>query len=288
MGRELYRVPLNFNWPVDTTWEGYLNPHYKGNCIPCAECAGTGESPASRMLKENWYGNAPFQPEDNGSTPFSPSEPAILSIAQRNVSHSPEFYRAGSTPGQTEDAIARESRRLCRLFNKSMSHHLSEEDVSVLLTEGRLSDITTSLGRTPTAAEVNTWSLSGFGHDSVNAWLVMKARCEKAGEPLDCPVCKGEGESWVSAEAKAQCEAWSPVRPPEGEGYQMWQTVSEGGPISPVFAKAEELAQWLEENPWGADRGTTAQQWLAFIHGPGWAPSLVVLNGEASTGVNAS
>ena len=28
MGRELKRVPLDFQWPENKVWDGYLNPHY--------------------------------------------------------------------------------------------------------------------------------------------------------------------------------------------------------------------------------------------------------------------
>ena len=36
--------------------------------------------------------------------------------------------------------------------------------------------------------------------------------------------------------------------PPEGEGYQLWETTSEGSPVSPVFATLEELCSWCETN----------------------------------------
>lgn len=36
--------------------------------------------------------------------------------------------------------------------------------------------------------------------------------------------------------------------PPKGEGYQLWETTSEGGPVSPVFETLDELCKWCEEN----------------------------------------
>ena len=33
MGRELRRVPLDFNWPLNKVWEGFCNPHG----LPCPE-----------------------------------------------------------------------------------------------------------------------------------------------------------------------------------------------------------------------------------------------------------
>lgn len=35
--------------------------------------------------------------------------------------------------------------------------------------------------------------------------------------------------------------------PPDGEGFQLWETTSEGSPISPVFTTPEELAEWCED-----------------------------------------
>ena len=40
MGREIKRVPLDFDWPLNKTWEGFLNPHYK----QCRWCLGEGET----------------------------------------------------------------------------------------------------------------------------------------------------------------------------------------------------------------------------------------------------
>ena len=35
---------------------------------------------------------------------------------------------------------------------------------------------------------------------------------------------------------------------PEGEGYQLWETTSEGSPQTPVFATLEELCEYAAEN----------------------------------------
>lgn len=59
--------------------------------------------------------------------------------------------------------------------------------------------------------------------------------------------------------------------------YQMYETVSEGTPLSPVFATPEELARWCADN--GADAGcgatATYEQWLRVARG-GYAPSMVM------------
>jgi hypothetical protein len=75
--------------------------------------------------------------------------------------------------------------------------------------------------------------------------------------------------------------------PPLGEGFQMWETVSEGSPISPVFKTPEELAKWLADNGASAFGSETAtyEQWLKMITGPGWSPSAMVVGGVMMSGV---
>lgn len=41
-------------------------------------------------------------------------------------------------------------------------------------------------------------------------------------------------------------EAFIDTEPPVGDGYQLWENVSAGSPVSPVFATANELAAWMQ------------------------------------------
>ncbi len=293
MGREIHRVPLDFAWPLEKVWQGYLNPHYEGHQEDCPDCAGSGASPLAKQLGDRWYGYGDFKPEDRGSVPFTPEDACVRRFAERNVSHSPDFYGTG------EAAIQREARRLCRHFNSQWSHHLNDDDVAALLEAGRLMDFTHTFTRgegwkkredapIPTAREVNEWSIGGFGHDSINQWTVVKAECARQGVSSLCPTCDGEGHTWSSEEAKQRAEAWERENPPKGDGYQLWETVTEGSPISPVFATPEALAAWLVDHPRGVDAGTTYAQWLAFIRGPGWAPSFIGTDAGLLTGVQAT
>ena len=68
-----------------------------------------------------------------------------------------------------------------------------------------------------------------------------------------CPTCDGSGEVEKYPGQRAEQEAWEPTDPPEGDGWQYWETVSDGSPISPVFASAEDLSVWLQTDyHWGA------------------------------------
>lgn len=291
MGRELRRVPLDFDWPINKTWDGFVNPLYAAT--KCKACDGTGYSPEGRRMKDLWYGHAPFKPEDRGSVPFTPEDDEVAAFAKRNVNASPEFY------GRDRQAIEREARRLCHLWNGHWCHHLNEDDVSALIEAERLYDFTHTFDTTnrwqpksppytPTPREVNLWSISGLGHGSVNSWVCIKAECARLGVPAECRQCGGDGEVWPSPENKQAYEDWQRTPPPTGDGYQIWETVSEGSPISPPFSTPEDLARYMATTKWGADPGTPYETWLAFIRGPGWAPSLVTENGRVMDGVTAS
>jgi hypothetical protein len=273
MGREIRRVPLDFVWPIGKVWEGFFNPFYTS--APCATCDGDGMSPEARRLRDLWYGYTDFYPEDRGSVPFAPDCYAIRSLARSNVERSPEYY--GSVRQWVVDA---EARRLCAHFNGSWSHHLNQDDVDALVEAGRLYGFTHEFkagegwapkpwAPHPTAQEVNEWSLQGFGHDSINQWIVCKAECARHGWATECTACGGHGDVWPSEEAKDTYEAWQKTGPPIGEGWQMWETVSEGSPVTPVFATADELVWHLV-----IEHGHSESGARAFVNS-GWAPSMI-------------
>jgi hypothetical protein len=60
--------------------------------------------------------------------------------------------------------------------------------------------------------------------------------------------------------------------------YMMYETCSEGTPISPAFKTPEELARWLADNEASAfaDQTATYEQWLSMIRGPGSSCSAVL------------
>lgn len=241
MSREVKRVALDFDWPLKKVWDGYLNPHHSETC---ASCDGSGYNVATKALADGWYSFDRARWIDLGN-------------------------------GRRYNDLA-------------WSHHLEAPEIEALVKAGRLHDFTSRWDSTlrkwvdkdppymPTPAEVNAWSLRGFGHDAINKYICVKARAERLGVYGHCAVCQGEGAIWPSPEVKAASEAWECTEPPAGEGYQMWETTTEGSPMSPVFSTAEGLAQWLTGTGASAFGGQTAtyQGWLRVCQG-GFAPSLV-------------
>lgn len=283
MGRELRRVPLDFNWPIDKVWEGFLNPHRKEQ-IPCPDCKGPDGRPdgynlAGRILNALWY---------------------YTLYRDWVVFECLDMIEAGDLDGLPPGIL-----RL--LFdttksNESWSRNLDQEDVQALVEAGRLWDFTRRPrspdqechengwtkepnGYIPTAEEVNRWAQRGMGHDSINQYVCIRARAKRYGIDHLCPTCKG-GFTVPDAELEARIEAWKRTPPPTGEGWQLWETVSEGSPVTPVFATPEELADWLVENDTSITRDATREQWLKFLYGPGWAPSAMTNHtGDLVSGV---
>lgn len=52
-----------------------------------------------------------------------------------------------------------------------------------------------------------------------------------------------------------------PYKPPTGEGYQCWETTSEGSPITPIFKTFDALCKWLEDNPRGITKSLSKEDW---------------------------
>jgi len=347
MGREVRRVPLDFDWPLNKTWEGFLNPHYTGHRLPCPHCNGTGSNLYGQYLNDQWYGRIAFKPEDNGSVPFGTDHPAVQRLARRNIESGIKSIRQTPDPEDRydfsgrkaalhyrhfygidiekypEEAVELEAQRLCdQCFNNSWSHHLNQADVQALVDDDRLWDYTRRPlrpiteedirtyayflwleagspegrdiefweksvedhgrhwlpyrnGYVPTAQEVNENGICGIGHDAINSWVVIRSRAERDGKTTTCEHCEGEGNYWDSLENQKLCDEWRQTEPPVGEAYQIWETVSEGSPISPPFADPKDLAEYMSHTRWGGDKGTPAETWLKFILGPGWAPSAI-------------
>jgi hypothetical protein len=86
---------------------------------------------------------------------------------------------------------------------------------------------------------------------------------------------------------------------PHGEGWQLWQTVSDG-PVTPVFATAEELIDYMCQpcdcgKPWCKEpypdmpsgKGWRREVAEPFVKKCGWAPSMVISGGRIVSGPEA-
>lgn len=278
MGREIKRVPANFDWPLEKVWKGFIDPYWPKH-EPCGTCGRY--NPYSRKVENG-----------DGLTP-----------AAREIADS--FYDHGWRGGYPSP------NRWC--------DKITQEEVNLLVEEERLWEFTTRIvnldepdedGRTwkrervlnedgtpfiPTAEQINERQRRSFVHDAINAWILKRHRWKKAGLTEDhqvyCHECKGEGYTWPDPQDKVRHEnfnerdegdpsigqVWS--EPPEGPWWQVWETVSEGSPVTPAFATAEELVDYLVKNgdAWCQkrpdERPPTREAAENFVKHAGWVPS---------------
>ena len=105
-----------------------------------------------------------------------------------------------------------------------------------------------------------------MGNDAINRSICVRARAESMGIFGFCPVCNGEGIMWFSDEIKEKAENFKGYDPPEVEGFQLWETTSEGSPTSPVFKTLEELCEWCEKNATTfASHKATKEEWFKML-----------------------
>jgi len=336
MGRQVRRVSIDFKWPLNKVWKGFINPHYVHN-HDCKECDGSGYAPVAKEFFQEWYGYKHFDPVAYGSQLLTPETPAVKDFSTRNVDRNPEYFLKNDL--SREEGILMESNRLCGIWNEQWGHHLIQADVDVLISAEYepLYDFTHS--KPKNWEEVSEeyirvhayylWLAAGspdnqsekFWNDSVEdhvRWLpypngfvptvefcnnasisysfgtsnwcgaCIKGRCKRENVEHYCPACGGNGSVWDSPEYKKLAEEWTDEEPPVGDAYQIWETVSEGSPISPPFLNPKKLAEWMVRNDTSITKNTTVNQWVSFINGPGWAPSAVgSANGGFVSGVEA-
>jgi hypothetical protein len=112
---------------------------------------------------------------------------------------------------------------------------------------------------------------------------------------LECFLCNGTGTN-LKNEICSLCEGQKYIvprfEPPKHwddkkNGFQIWEDVSEGSPVSPVFKKAEDLAKWMVNNDDSITRGTSYSAWLRMIKELGSCPSgVLVFGGEIKNGMS--
>jgi hypothetical protein len=237
MSREVRRVPLDFDWPTEKVWEGYVRPASLSE-TDCPDCGGTGYSPTALWLSATFYGYA---------------------------------HREGDTA------------RWC--------DKISQAEVDILQAAGRLRVWRDGAWHNDkrTAEDVNEMQRNHRGlegHDAINRGILIDYRCAALGFSDRCSICEGHGSTEAYPGQRAESEAWEPTQPPEGEGWQMWETVSEGSPLSPVFATSEGLVDWMVDV--GAWRQKySREQAEKFVRVGFSLGSFIVRDGQVIDGIDA-
>lgn len=247
MGRELKRVPLNFSWPMNTVWKGFLNDVTYRPC-PSPSCVNGGTAEAHALECFARY----------------------FAIAATNSVERPVDF----APLKRGQAVIRNKNGYQQNYPHPYLTEMGIQDVGP-----GFKDLLEKLIGTPFKP--------GFGgYDSHDVYWALLKKLELPERWSVCGFCDGHS---IHPDDYAAYDAWKATEPPTGDGYQIWETVSEGSPISPVFDTPEKLARWMASpaHKWETDRGTTYESWLKFITRHGWAPSMVVENGTIKSGVEA-
>lgn len=255
MGREIRRVPLDFDFPLDKTWTGYLWPDELHEAL-CPDCGGSGKTPA-RM----WIEVICRRMEDAAHD---------ISAQLSGRALHPYLRDWEGAPNQSDHPAWMAERK----EDKDQGRASWWKTPEILRPSEDILELMAPLtGHSP---ERLTSRMCGYSYQ------IDRKLIEAAGLDPEvwgwCPRCKASGGLEKYEGQRKDQEAWERTDPPEGEGWQLWQTVSEGGPISPVFATAEELAEWMASPAytWGASKHSriSYESALEFIK-VGWAPSFV-------------
>ncbi len=234
MGRELRRVSIDFKWPLGQIWKGFINPY---TCMNCKSCDGSGLNKETKKISDDWYSHLRTDGEQGWSKHLTDVEVEALAKEGRL------------------DRLIPNKPHLDTKTNKWMAW-INGENVEVPKPDY------------PTAEEVNIAFAKGLGHDSINRWICTEARAKHLGVYGPCEFCE-DGVIWQSSEVKKLHDDWEPFGPPAGDGYQLWNTTTEGHPMTPVFATLQELCGYLEIEDisiFGAERWTK-EEWYKSLSG---------------------
>ncbi len=128
-----------------------------------------------------------------------------------------------------------------------------------------------------------------FG-DAAAEWKEGLAAWERGERPDYCGEESRKLEYWEWNGHPPDRAYYRPWKDEEATWYQLWETVSEGTPVSPPFATQEELIAHLAahgDGGWGASSpgGWGIERARRFVMNEGWAPSMVVSDGRIVSGV---
>lgn len=271
MGREIRRVPLDFDWPLHKVWRGFINPHYKpcpladsGNCVAGYSAAGKWFGAVVRllaMLGDEAVESSPMHRERHARTRRTYPHPYLQEWAHAPRTDLPHDVR--STIHEMESGP--EKHRAAEAAHRQYPS-------KILPLTGELADFVRGL-----AGEQGSGI---FGNHFDESKIEQALRCaaglaERWGV---CPVCDGHG---IDPSIREANEAWKPEPPPSGDGWQLWETVTEGSPVSPVLPTREAFVDWLVLN------GYTRKAAEAFTK-DGWCPNAIGVDGKIYEGIESA
>jgi len=287
MGREIRRMALDFDWPLEKVWKGYLNPHYE-KCPVCTNSRGYTDAyllldeftrilftaaeasddrpedyvprkDLGRSLGYLCFRGQPPPAKQPKQWPFDTDPAEVLAkIAGMEVSeHVAWVIRrlacVVDQPGMWSPQMARyewtveDGKRIRRTVMDPKGNMYYHHPY--LVEDYGIADVGPEFHLLVRALGGKPHGL-GWG----DGWDIQKAIIEYHGDKIEdynlpewC-ICPVCKGDGLHPDAKEDYENWKSYEPPKGEGYQLWSTTTEGHPMSPVFDTPEKLARWLVDN----------------------------------------
>lgn len=117
-------------------------------------------------------------------------------------------------------------------------------------------------------------------------WVHPQEHCHYRGKMVHIPLMDRESMKYLDDPSEINPDDYMPEFPADAElGYCIYETVSEGTPLTPVFKTPEDLAIWAMNNPEPIRAGNRSfEGWMKFIQA-GWAPSFVADSTGLKSGV---
>ena len=126
--------------------------------------------------------------------------------------------------------------------------------------------------------------------EAAKEWKEGFAAWERGERPSYCDDDKSKNlEYWEWENVPPDRKFYRPWQDSKATWYQVWETVSEGTPVSPPFETQQELIDYLVENGdfWDQKRRKEGNAYLScapwtreaaerFVFGSGWTPSFVI------------
>lgn len=298
MGREIKRVEANFDWPLGERWAGSVAP--PDGKDECPDCKLDGDSCGYNDVGRAFY--------------------ALGTRRGEHFNYKKHFASEWATRHRGTVEIFEEKGLLRDLGYHEANPILPQDVKDTSPTQRAFLELLAKK-----SAETRKWERNytmGSMIDSRYAlYDTMCILAEALGSTMEeafyCRTCKGDATVVVDEEQNRLYENYNaddpdpsvgptPNGPPPGEWWQVWETVSEGSPVTPAFATAEELINYLSENGdlWcqrrmadEAVRGTfglppttkpSRESATRFVLGSGFVPSMVIQDGVIKTDIHAA
>lgn len=134
---------------------------------------------------------------------------------------------------------------------------------------------------------------------AMREWIAEWEAWERGERPSYCTNESENMQYWEWEGGPPRPEYYRPDwKPEEMTWFQVYETVSEGTPVTPAFATREELVEYLVANGdfWDQKHRAEGGSFMRctpwprkeaehFVFGSGWAPSLIIDGGRVMRGV---